>query len=160
MNLKAMPMVDSMTFKLEAQGEVPTMIAALDKGTIRKLDLSGQEYVDDSFILDKILQGGRAERLIDIDLSETSVSKLTLEKLASMQRVGTIRDLPQESARFQSPAAEISVQLKRNQLPKEELDQYSQKAFGYFTLQYRNPKTNQENFSPRKGVKILNIVQK
>ena len=83
------------------------------KPTVKTLDLSGHKEVNDSFIKD-LSESKNSESLLNIDLSGTSVTEESLKYILGSKVLGTRRDLPQISGRYDMPAAEIYLKLNDN----------------------------------------------
>lgn len=130
---------------------VNELIADLaQKPSVITLDLSGHPEVNDLFI-ETLSNDEKSRRIVNMDLSGTSITDLSLSYIL-LNKVGTIRDLPQINAKYESYASEIGLNLKGTTVTKTNFS----KPVSNVNLEYKRSdgKKTAEN---KTGIKILNF---
>ncbi len=117
---------------------------------IHTLDLSGQE-IDDSFI-EKLASNTSLSRLMTIDLSNNpSITDTALDYIRSSSVFGSVRDLPQVSARYGGPSTTVRIKRKNTGVTKTSVDPEF-----YFGIDYIHPITGRKTFDHAdQGIKLI-----
>lgn len=102
--------------------------------TVKTLDLSGHKEVDDNFVK-TLSESDKSKTLINIDLSNTSISDISLQYILESKKLGTQRDLPQISARYDLPSSEIYLNVEGTKVSKENKEKFG-KPFSGVKLSY------------------------
>lgn len=125
------------------------------KPTVKNLDLGGHKEVDDNFIKD-LSNNDKSKSIININLSGTSI---TVDSLINILegKIGTRKDLPQISSRYDMPASEIHLDISNTTINDYISKQYDLKPFYNVHLEYRNPFTQKKSAKDEIGIKMLNI---
>lgn len=105
------------------------------KPTVKTLDLSGCDAVDDNFIRTLSLNK-KSEGILNIDLRGTKVTKLSLEYILKSKILGTRRDLPQISGRYDMPSSEIYLDIRDTSIDIKEAKKYFENPISDIQLRY------------------------
>lgn len=119
---------------------------------VHTLDLSGQE-IDDSFI-EKLACNTSLGRLMNLDLSNNpDVTDKALEYIRSSTVFGSVRDLPQVSARYGGPSTTVCVKRKNTAASKTAIN-----PVFYFGIDYVDPITGRITFEHAdQGIKLISV---
>jgi hypothetical protein len=120
--------------------------------SIHTLDLSGQD-IDDAFV-EKFASNQSLRRLITLDLSNNpSVTDDSIEYIRKSLVLGSVRDLPQVSARYGGPSTTVYVKCRNTAVTKTEVDPEF-----YFGINYINPVTGKKTFEHvDDGIKLISL---
>lgn len=119
---------------------------------IHTLDLAGQE-IDDHFI-EALAKNGSLSRLMTIDLSNNSgVTDAALEYIRTSLVFGSVRALPQVSARYGGPSTTVRVKCRNTAVKKTKIDPEFD-----FTIRYIQPVTGKVVYDQTdQGIKLIEI---
>lgn len=117
---------------------------------IHTLDLSGQD-IDDSFV-EKLVRNGALKRIMTLDLSNNpKITNLALDYILKSSVLGSIRDLPQTSARYGGPSTTIRVKRRNTGITTTNIE-----PVYYFSINYINPITGSSVYETTdQGIKLL-----
>lgn len=147
-----------------SEDEIRELIESKTLTNLHTLDLSNQKNVTDVHIK-RLSENPAFKRIINLDLSGTRVTSSSIMDLLG-SNMGTIRDLPQLSARFGLPSStiyltaldtQIENNFERNVFPS------GGKCFTIFSqgvhLDYLNPVTGQKTSLPVDGaMKMIEVT--
>jgi hypothetical protein len=89
---------------------VPLLVEALrTRPTVKKLDLSDREEVNDNFI-EQLNQYDAFRTIVNIDLSHTRITERALTHIRG-GLIGTRRELPQISERYSAPVSDVYLDV-------------------------------------------------
>ena len=125
---------------------------------LKKLDLSGHNELTDDHIIELSNNQQSFKQLLTIDLSNCpKITVKSLEAIRDSHTVGSIRNLPQISARYGLPSSEVKLIIggKTSIERKEKKEKYSLRPF---RIAYQHARGGKSSFNPvNNGIKILNI---
>jgi hypothetical protein len=141
-------------YRLESQGKKLTeiqkdfLIDSRSLSNLRYLDLKNQD-IDDDFI-DFLCGNSTFSRLIEIDLSDNpKLTPKSLEYFSQSPCIGSIRDLPQISARYELPSSEIRVYAQGTSIDPEVVKIYNSAPQNTdFFIRYLHPINNRKTSDP------------
>ena len=143
--------IEASNTKLTAN-EKEALISSPYLNHVRALDLSGQE-IDDSFI-ERLSDNKSLERLMAIDLSNNpNITDSALEYIRNSTVLGSVRDLPQVSARYGGPSTVVRVKCRNTGIIKKIIEPKF-----YFGIDYKQPVTDRVIFEHAdQGIKIIEV---
>ena len=117
---------------------------------VHTLDLSGQD-IDDYFI-ETLATNRSLGRLMTLDLSNNaSITNDSIESVRKSLIFGSVRDLPQVSARYGGPSTTVRIKCKNTAVSKAEVDPEF-----YFGIDYIHPATGRVTFEHvDQGIKLI-----
>lgn len=129
---------------------------------LHTLNFWKQSNVDDDIlklIAQKANEGPAFRRLKNLDLSETQVTEAGVLVLLKSDYVGTIRDLPQLSGRYNTPAVTIFIRVEdvKAEFPNMTAFNRGDIIKKDITIHYKNPLTDKEIYAPVKGIKMIEL---
>lgn len=121
-----------------------------------------QSNVDDDIlklIAQRASEGQAFWRLKNLDLSETQVTEVGVKALLESRLVGTIRDLPQLSGRYNTPASTIFIRVEDVKAEFPNMTALNRGAIVNrdIVIHYKNPLTDKEICAPVKGIKMIEL---
>lgn len=120
---------------------------------LKKLDLSDQYVVDDKFI-EALVKNSTFSRIIFLNLSGTNITDKSVDLIVRSKILGSIRDLPQISGRYDCPSSVITIRAKNTKVTDNQM-----KTLFSFHIEYKPHKSyNAYPWEPvDHGVKIVEI---
>ena len=125
---------------------------------LKKLDLSRQNNLTDLNIIELCKNENSFKQLVAIDLSDcTKITVESLKAILDSPYVGSVRNLPQISARYGCPASEIKLIIGGKTSIKRE-EKRKKYVLRPFAIEYKLPNDRESSFAPVKnGIKIINV---
>jgi len=132
--------------------EIETLAQSTSLVSLRTLDLTNQQLVDDT-IVRQLVGNPTFSRIITLRLNGTNVTNESIEAIANSENLGSVRDLPQISGRYDIPSSVVKVYTQGTRVTDTK-----QKTKFEFHIEYRPPNPKAYPWEPvDHGVKIIEI---
>jgi hypothetical protein len=138
--------------------EIEQLISSKTLKNLHTLDLSEQENISDE-VIRQLSENETFKRIINLDLSNTPVTNVSIKHLIA-GNIGSIRDLPQISSKFDVPAITIYLTALYTNIQSEKFSKDFEKDFfgggncftfyskEEFHVDYINPITDEKTSDP------------
>ena len=132
------------------------LIASNFLNNIRTLDLSNQD-IDDDFIK-TLCKNKSLFRLFNVDLSgNMKVTNKSIGSILESNTLGSVKDLPQISGRYEMPATTIYLSINGSGIKKKQITRENDHRMN-FTIYYIHPVLQYETDTPsHSAVKFIQI---